>query len=104
MEAKEIIETDSILSQSNEFGLAYGYSLIKMKELGILYSPLIQCHNFEESHLISISERDLLLLDNYLNQKIEIELEIEKIGYFEMDKTNIYKLVEINQLENNSKD
>jgi hypothetical protein len=96
-EANEIIKADSILSKSNQFGIAHGYMVVKMKELGILFSPLIQCHDFGDSHLISISEKDLVLLDEYLDNKIEIELKIEKIGHIEMNKINVYKLNKINK-------
>ena len=100
-EAEEILKNDKVLSKSTEFELAFSYSVIKMKKMGILYTPLIQCHNFEESHLISITEKDLISLDKYLNNKIEVQLKINKIGFIEMDKTNIYKLVEIEKTENN---
>lgn len=100
--ANEILKSDSTLSKTNQFGIGISYMMAKMKELNILYLPLIQSSNLHDSHLISISEKELILLNEYLGKKIEIELEIEKIGYIEMDETNIYKLRRINQPENNS--
>jgi len=94
-EAAQILEGDSLLSQFNSFGIAYAYMVVKLEQLGILYKPLIQCHSLGETHLIVVSNQDLIALEQYLNKPIEVELRIVKMGYFEMDETTIYQLVEI---------
>ncbi len=94
-EAEAIVASDRILSATNEFGIAYSYMMVKMSQLDILFKPLIQCHQFHESHIITITEKQLSSLEKYLNNRVEVELIIEKIGEIEMDKTSVYQLKRI---------
>jgi len=97
-EAEKIIRSDEELSKLDDFDLSVGYSLVKMEELGILYDPLILCNEHSPAHIISLSESDLKALDPYLNQRKEVQLTIQKIGFLEMDSTTVYKLIEIHSL------
>ncbi len=98
-EAKKLIQADSVFSKTNEFGLYAGYFLTEMKALNVLFLPLIQSNSLEYAHLIVITEEELKLLDDYLNQEKEVELVIEQIGHFKSDLSVIYKLKKIKPSE-----
>ncbi|MEO0726070.1 MAG: hypothetical protein AAFZ63_16120 [Bacteroidota bacterium] len=91
-DARELLESDSTLADANMFGLGYGYMIAKMKELDILFQPLIQCEGYGESYLISLTEEELIALEDYLNKGREVGLVIERIGVMEMDQTDVFKL------------
>lgn len=91
--AKLILESEEELRNTNEFGLGALYILTKMYENDILFKPMIQCHQFHESHLISLSEDQLTQLEPFLNSK-EVEVTLLKIEKIEMDRITLYKLVD----------
>lgn len=93
-EAKEVLKSDSLLAKEPEMGLGFMYMFVKMKQLGILYRPLIQFHKMSGC-LISITEQELVALDKYINNKVEVKLKIKKIGAIEMDHIQVYRLVKI---------
>ncbi|MEL6655744.1 MAG: hypothetical protein AAFP77_16920 [Bacteroidota bacterium] len=91
IEANELLQSDSLLAEANAFGLAYAYTVVKMKEMEILFLPLIQCNGLTEGHLISLTEAELDSFEAYLNKNIEVVLLLEKIGFIESDGTTLFK-------------
>jgi len=90
--ANNILATDTLLAKEDAFSLAYMYSLVKMKQLGVLYKPCVQVNDNLANKLIFCTEvqREDLIKD----QKREFTLNCKYIGSLIIDQTKVYQLID----------
>ncbi|MCB0538629.1 MAG: hypothetical protein H6571_17955 [Lewinellaceae bacterium] len=96
--ANELVRKDSSVLQIRSFEGSYYYIMAKMNNLNILFKPLLQCDYFDRSegfHLLSSTEKQLTSLEKSMAKNKPLKVKIVKIDYWEMDKTHVYKLLEI---------
>lgn len=90
-EAKKVLKKDKFLSKKEPFELAYMYTLIRYKEMGVLYQPCFQIHDKSEVRkLIFCTEEQLKTIKE--KGRREVEVECTYIGKLNMDNVEVYKL------------
>ena len=84
---------DSLLSKKDEFTLGYIFSLIRMKQLGILYKPSIQINDdSEENKIIVCNDQQQKEFIKHANSK-KYKITCVYIGSLLVDNTQVYQLI-----------
>jgi hypothetical protein len=91
--AKKILKKDKGLKEKDDFTLAYMFTILKMKELKILYKPCIQVNDDKaDGIIISCSTEQL---DKLRSSDKEFQLECRYVGELIVDKAKAYELVTV---------
>jgi len=89
--AKKILKKDKKLKDTDDFTLAYMFTILRMKELKILYKPCIQVNDENaDGIIISCSTEQL---DQLKSGDKEFQLECRYVGELIVDKAKAYELV-----------
>ena len=90
--AEKLLSKDTLLSEDNDFTIAYMFSLARMKRLGILYKPCIQVNDSEETKIIVCTVQQQKQFIKHANSK-KYKLECKYIGYLVIDNIQVYQLI-----------
>jgi len=90
-EAEDLLKKDKSLSKVDNFTLSYRFMLLKMKELGILYKPLIQIDDETAQGIVISCTREQL--EQLLANESEVELTAEYVGELLVDNVKAYRLI-----------
>jgi hypothetical protein len=89
--AIRILKKDKKLKDMDDFTLAYMFTLVRMRDLKILYKPCIQVNDDKAEGIIISCTMDQF--EEIKNSKKEYTLECRYVGELVVDKAKAYELV-----------